>query len=358
MGDVRRVVSSKTPKKRKLKAVDLFSGCGGLTVGLKRAGFRVVGAVELDPLAVQTYKKNHPTVRVWSKDIREVEATDFSRQLKLKPGKLDLLAACPPCQAFSKMKTLNRSRRVYDPHQKDLLGELLRFVRNLKPRAIMIENVPGMVRDRRWKEFVAALRRAGYDCDYEVLNTADFGVAQRRHRLLLMASRRLGLVPFAVRAEERKTVRQVIGSLPAVRKSKDALHRPQEKRSRAIRELIKLIPKNGGSRTALSDDEQLDCHKKIDGFKDVYGRMAWHDVAPTITGGCVNPSKGRFLHPEKNRAITLREAAMLQGFSRGYFISLDEGKYRAAELIGNAIPPEFIKRHAKQVYSLLSQPAR
>jgi len=91
---------------------------------------------------------------------------------------------------------------------------------------------------------------------------------------------------------------------------------------------------------------QLDCHKKCDGFRDVYGRMSWNDVAPTITGGCVNPSKGRFLHPEYDRAITLREAALLQTFPKDYFFSLKRGKMSAAELIGNALPPEFIRRHA------------
>lgn len=337
-----------TTTKKKLRAIDLFSGCGGLTVGLSRAGFRVVGAIEVDGLAVQTYKKNHPGVRVWNQDIRNVPAADFARKLKLKPGRLDLLAACPPCQAFSQMKTLNRSRPVRDPHQKDLLVELLRFVRTLKPRAVMIENVPGMVRDRRWKRFVSELRRAGYDCQYRLLNTAKYGVAQRRRRLLLMAGR-FGVAAFAPEAGKTLTVRQVIGRLASAGKSGDKLHDLPEKRSNEIRDLIRLIPKNGGSRTILPSADQLKCHQECDGFRDVYGRMAWDDVAPTITGGCINPSKGRFLHPERNRAITLREAALLQGFPRSYFISLDEGKYRAAELIGNALPPEFIRRHATMI---------
>jgi len=116
-----------------------------------------------------------------------------------------------------------------------------------------------------------------------------------------------------------------------------------------IKELIKKIKKDGGSRTDLLKRNQLKCHRKFDGFRDVYGRMAWNEVAPTITSGCINPSKGRFLHPTKNRAITLREAALLQSFPSSYYISLRRGKYAAAALIGNALPPEFARRQAISV---------
>lgn len=344
--------ASAAGSKRVLRAVDLFSGCGGLTLGLKRAGFRVIGAIELDTLAAETYRKNHPTVDVWDEDIRKVTATGFARKLKLKPGSLDLLAACPPCQAFSEMKTLNRSRRIRDPRQKDLLIELLRFIRTLKPKAIMIENVPGMLRDRRWGEFTAALRHTGYKYRHRVLNASDHGTAQRRRRLFLVASR-LGVIPFARPTTVRLTVRQVIGALPSAGKSGDFLHDFPENRSAGVLKLIRRIPKNGGSRTALRYDEQLGCHRRCNGFKDVYGRMAWDALAPTITGGCVNPSKGRFLHPKANRAITLREAALLQGFPRRYFVSLDEGKHRAAELIGNALPPELSRRQAARIRAFL-----
>ena len=105
----------------------------------------------------------------------------------------------------------------------------------------------------------------------------------------------------------------------------------------------------------LGENWKLKCHRKCDGFRDVYGRMKWDDVAPTITGGCCNPSKGRFLHPTKNRAITLREAALLQSFPVDYYFSLERGKHHAAQLIGNALPPEFIRRHAAQIAKVLKQ---
>jgi DNA (cytosine-5)-methyltransferase 1 len=110
--------------------------------------------------------------------------------------------------------------------------------------------------------------------------------------------------------------------------------------------MIARIPKDGGSRSALADTEQLACHQRLNGFKDIYGRMKWDAVAPTITGGCINPSKGRFLHPEEDRAITLREALLLQGFPRDFQLSLLRGKLRAAELVGNALPPPLVARHA------------
>jgi DNA (cytosine-5)-methyltransferase 1 len=103
----------------------------------------------------------------------------------------------------------------------------------------------------------------------------------------------------------------------------------------------------------LGRQRQLKCHRKCDGFKDVYGRMAWDEVSPTMTGGCVNPSKGRFLHPTKDRAITLREAALLQAFPPSYFFSLRRGKFPAAQMIGNALPPEFIRRHALRVLNTI-----
>ena len=134
--------------------------------------------------------------------------------------------------------------------------------------------------------------------------------------------------------------------MPAAGSTGDVLHEAPERRTRRIAAMIRLVPPDGGSRLDLGEEHQLDCHARTDGFKDIYGRMAWDNVSPTITGGCINPSKGRFLHPEEHRAITLREAAVLQSFPPDYQLSLQKGRYAAAELIGNALPPEFVRRHA------------
>jgi DNA (cytosine-5)-methyltransferase 1 len=126
-----------------------------------------------------------------------------------------------------------------------------------------------------------------------------------------------------------------------------------------VKEIIALVPKNGGSRHEIPKEYWLECHKRReDGYKDVYGRMRWEDVAPTMTGGCHNPSKGRFIHPTENRAITLREAALLQTFPGDYEFSLEKGKESVALMIGNALPPEFIKQHAKEYLHHLMEVAR
>lgn len=333
--------------KSRLTAIDLFSGCGGLTLGLKRAGFQVLGAVDIDPLSVKTYKANHRDVILWEKDIRVLEPDELLKTLGLKKGELDLLAGCPPCQGFSTMRTLNGAFKIDDPRN-DLLLEYQRFVEALQPRAVMMENVPGLGNDERFAAFCRKMRKIGYLGDHRVLNAAEYGVPQRRNRLIYMAG--MGIdIPFAEKAGRRKTVKDAIGRLPKAGKSGDPLHDMPEHRTPKILGIIQRIPKNGGSRRDLPDECQLECHKRCTGFKDVYGRMAWGKVAPTITSGCFNPSKGRFLHPEENRAITMREAALLQGFPRRYKFPITSNKSAVALMIGNALPPPFITAHARKI---------
>lgn len=338
--------------KRKPKAIDLFCGCGGLTLGLKQAGFEVIGAVDNDSFAVETYKVNHPGVHVWERDIQGLTVGWVKRKLGLRKRELDLLAGCPPCQGFSTMRTLNTGRRVRDKRNK-LLLEFLRFIEELEPKAVMMENVPKLKNYWRFRVFCRELRLLGYQINYDVLNAADYGVPQRRRRLILLAGKN-GKIEFAKKARCKRTVFDAIGDLSPVGESRNKLHNLPERRSKKVIKLIERIPKDGGSRKDLGKRRQLACHKKCDGFKDIYGRMAWNKVAPTITSGCTNPSKGRFLHPEEDRTITLREAALLQGFTRSYRFDVEAGKGAIAELIGNALPPEFIRRHACVALKFLS----
>ncbi len=331
-------------KNTALTAIDLFAGCGGLTQGLKDAGYKVLGAVEIDPKARATYSLNHPDVPLVGEDIRAVTSSHLTKSSNVTRGHLDLLAGCPPCQGFSTIRRLNKPNAVRD-ERNNLIDEFQRLALELNPRMIMLENVPGIVKYRKFSELVRALKRAGYSVTFDVMDVSDFEVPQRRKRLILVANR-IGPAILAKKCTKRVTVREAIHMLGEAGLSGDHLHDAPAKRSQHVQDLIALIPKDGGSRHSLPPDMQLKCHKGTSGFNDVYGRMKWDDVAPTITSGCVNPSKGRFLHPEYNRAITLREAAILQGFPKNYKFDLSHGKEAISLMIGNALPPKFIKQHA------------
>jgi DNA (cytosine-5)-methyltransferase 1 len=207
---------------------------------------------------------------------------------------------CPPCQGFSMLRTRNGANHNRD-RRNDLVNEMLRFAKAFRPKTVMMENVPRLYHYKPFKNLCKGLRDLGYNVKVEIKDAARYGVPQRRRRLILLAG--LGFeIPFAVEARYTRTVREAIGRLKEPGKRKDALHNiPEKKRSKRVIELIRDIPKDGGSRGDLPRDRQLDCHKRSSGFKDIYGRMAWDAVAPTITGGCFNPSKGRFLHPTKDR---------------------------------------------------------
>lgn len=342
-------------EKAELRAIDLFCGAGGLTQGLVDAGFRVIGAVDVADLAADAYVLNHPDVVLWRRDIRRLSPQKVMRRLDLEPGELDLLAGCPPCQGFSTLRTHRRGSSVKDARN-GLVAQFARFAEALLPKALMMENVPGLESDRRLGLMLRRLERLGYQLTAGVLDARDYGVPQRRRRLVILGARGAA-VTFAEPHAQMRTVRDAFAGLAEAGRSGDELHDHGERRSAAVRELIDDIPPNGGSRRMLGPERQLPCHRRLEGWFDVYGRMAWDQPAPTITSGCINPSKGRFLHPEENRAITLREAALLQSFPGDYRLPLTRGKYRAADLIGNALPPRFVASHAAQLAAHLRSSA-
>jgi DNA (cytosine-5)-methyltransferase 1 len=331
-------------------ALDIFSGCGGLTEGLKQAGFSVIGGLEIDHKASQTYRINHPEVELIEGDIRDIAIGDIQRRWSLEKGELDLLAGCPPCQGFSTLRTKNgkTSRDI----RNSLIENFTQLVKGLSPKAVMLENVPGLQKHYRFKSFISTLKKEGYKLVYGVLNVADYGVAQRRNRLILLACKK-SEPAFAEKLGKRLTVADIIGDMSIITKDSDDIHAIPERRSNKVKNIIKAIPKNGGSRKDLPDHLVLKCHLQFSGFSDVYGRMRWEDQSPTITSGCHNPSKGRFLHPEADRAITLREASMLQGFPRDYKFLKSHGKESLGLMIGNALPPPFIKSHAREIIKVL-----
>lgn len=338
---------------RMLRAIDLFCGAGGLSRGLLEAGFEVIGGVENDALAAETYRLNFPSTKLWDVDIRDVSSGEVLEELNLSHGELDLLAGCPPCEGFSTLRTRNGHRRNRDPLNQ-LVSQFQRLASDLQPKAVMLENVPALEHNYRFKDLVRKLRAGGYTVHYRVTNVADYGVPQKRRRLILMATRDDVLTfPELPPITDRRTVRQAFAGLTAAGESGDPLHDHGERRSPQVQAVIRNIPKDGGSRSALPKNQVLPCHQKASGFRDVYGRMAWDRPAPTITGGCVNPSKGRFLHPSEDRAITLREAALLQSFPGDHAFSFSRGKFAVAEMIGNALPPAFVQAHAERLRQAL-----
>lgn len=335
-------------------AIDLFSGCGGLSLGLKRAGFDVVAAVEIDKRSAETYSRNHPEVTLFNQSILSITGSDILGIIGIPKGKLDLLAGCPPCQGFSRIRRKNRRRSGKD-HRNDLVLKFAHLVAEISPKAVMLENVPGLERDRRFRRLLGTLRRNGYKFSWKILDAAKFGVPQRRRRLVLLACKTTRPVVTDIPRSGPKTVWQAIENVEHPRMSKRPLHRMVARYSDSVKNIIRAVPKNGGSRSQLPDEMTLECHRRLAGFRDVYGRMRWHDQSPTITGGCVNASKGRFLHPRQDRAITVFEASLLQSFPRTYKFLPKYGRYPNAEMIGNALPPKFAHKVSSYVASVLKK---
>ena len=333
------------------KAIDLFSGCGGLTEGMKQAGFKVIAAVEIDHYAAETYKNNHKNVNLFEQDITNVNPGDIKKIMGGEP--LHLLAGCPPCQGFSSVRRLNKKEPVKDVRN-NLIWEYYRFVEALMPLTLMMENVPGLADYKPFQNMVEKLKRLGYsNIKYEKIWIQEYGVPQRRRRLVLVASR-IGKIDIPQGNKKFKTVRDCIGNIEPVESTKDLLHKIYPKHTPKVYEKISKIPLDGGSRKDLPVEYQLKCHMKENvGFDDIYGRLKWDSFSSTITGGCLNPSKGRFLHPQENRCITAREAALLQTFPKKYKFPTNIKKIAIALMIGNALPPEFSRIQCNNIYNHL-----
>jgi DNA (cytosine-5)-methyltransferase 1 len=326
--------------------VDLFSGCGTVTAGLKKSHFRVVAAVDIDPVACKTYRRNHKSTYLIQEDIRNVNP-EVIREKTLGSRPLDMLVVCAPCQPFSNQ---NRYKDERDT-RKELILESVRFAKALQPRLIMFENVPGLAGKsfaEILEKLVTRLSSLGYVCGKPTkINAADYGVPQRRHRCILLAAR--GQNPPILPApttpkDSRLTVADAMKGLRQLATGQadesDLLHFSRNHNAIALQRLAH-IPKNGGSRFSLPPHLELDCHKGKKGYPDVYGRMRWADVAPTLTTGCTDVTRGRFAHPEADRAITLREAARLQTFPDNYVFAGNASEI--ATQIGNAVPMKLIE---------------
>ncbi|MBQ9343660.1 MAG: DNA cytosine methyltransferase [Kiritimatiellae bacterium] len=339
--------------KHKHIALDLFSGCGGLSQGLEEAGFEVLACCEIRPEARETYHLNHPGAFLID-DIRNADPLALKKQLGLRRGQLDLLAGCPPCQGFSSIRTHNGE--IADDPRNELIFQMERFVDAFKPKCILIENVPRLLQDARLALFKKHLsEKFGYEFVDGVLDAKDFNVPQRRKRMILIGSRLKKKPVLPEKSSVRKTVSDAIRTIEI----------PSGKEGESARRLAGLrqhfspivqarIEQIGTNRTDLPEDMVLECHQRYpNGFRDVYGRMAWDDVSPTITRGCGNPSKGRFIHPSENRAINMLEALILQGFPKTYKFPPELGIGKIASMIGEAFPPPMAKAQGEVILKLL-----
>ena len=323
-----------------LTAIDLFAGAGGATQGLKDSGIRVVAAVENDKAAADTYAANHPSVMLKEEDIEQVDPGELQQALQADLGDLFLITACPPCQGFSTLGLGNRS----DPRN-DLVRQVGRFADEFRPRVVLLENVPGLATDDRYRELTANLERWGYRSESYVVDAADFGVPQKRRRLIQVALRPADAARFPKDLRDAlpsdfplsgPSAAEALEIAGPVEGATDRLHRPR-RHSRAVLDRIRAIPQNGG-RHDLPAKHRLKCHESLDrhGASTVYSRIRTTGPAPTMTTRCTTPSCGRFVHPTEHRGITLREAALLQSFPLEYQFA---GSHQAVERqIGNAIP--------------------
>ena len=332
-----------------ISAVDLFCGAGGLSHGLLRAGVYVTAGVDLDPDAAFAYEANNPGAHFFQWDVARKNSQSIRKLFG--PARYRLLAGCAPCQPFSKLTNGSEQHRSWD-----LLKNFGRFVEGIQPEFVTMENVPELARRGKevFQQFLQALVRSGYEVDWKIVNCADYGAPQNRKRLVLLASR-LGAISVPPgnysSPSSWKTVRSAIADLPPVEAGgvdeQDPLHLAAQLSPLNLKR-IRATPANGGSKVDWPKRLVLECHRRESGsrYHSIYGRMWWDKPAPTMTTLCNGIGNGRFGHPEQDRAITLREAALLQTFPRRYAFWPSDKKLHSkavARMIGNAVPPELAR---------------
>lgn len=356
--------------------IDLFSGSGGSARGFKDAGFSIRGFVEIDKTARSSFRQNFPeTIEAIPGDITKLKGPalkHFLKQLDVDK-KETIILACPPCQGFSSAR--RKSQRDTDSRN-ELIFEFVRLVKEIQPMAFVMENVPGLangIGKTFFEKTLEELKRAGYiNLWHDILEVADFGVPERRKRLVVIGLKDRTIALSGPSLTHRnpnkpenclpiwKSVKEQIGDLPPIKAGKQYSDDPLHKAaglSPLNLERMAFTPHDGGSRTSWPYRLWLECHKKLrekllTGYTDIYGRMKWDFPSPTITGGCAMISKGRYGHPEQNRAISLREAARLQTFPDNFIFEGNFGEI--AKQIGNAVPPLFAQKIAESLLTAIN----
>lgn len=357
----------------KFKAIDLFCGAGGLSTGLKKSGFRLCLGVDIDETALKTYKCNLKRTKVLKEDIKKVTGKKITELTGINKHDNFLLAGCPPCQGFSSL-----GKRDASDEKNELVYEYVRIINELDPSFILMENVPGMstgVGKEIFKKVVEELQK-NYHVEYDTLNAADYGVPQIRKRLVLHGIRKdvysnIGLdkiktkiLPLPTHSKDKKkgykkwvTVGTAISDLPILDAGvsyNDGTIKNHKTRNLSETNIERLqeIRLHGGNRERISEELQLECHKKENvSYTDTYGIINPNKPAPTITSGCTIISKGRYCHPTQNRGLSIREAARLQSFDDKFEFHGNMGEMSLQ--IGNAVPPKLAQASGKIIINYM-----
>lgn len=325
--------------------IDLFCGIGGLTKGLELAGMNVVAGIDLDESCRFAYETNNRSQFIVS-DVNTVNVDDL---ITLYPHEdLRILVGCAPCQPFSKYTKRYRKEGHKDDKWR-LLYVFSDLIAQIHPSIVSMENVPELAKEGVFDDFVTHLKEIGYHYSWSIVYCPDYGVPQRRKRLVLLASMLgdIALIPPLYDEQHYKTVRDAIAHLPPLRDgevdSNDTIHCSAKLNEINLKRIHQSTP--GGTWKDWPNDLQLKCHKKDTGkgYGAVYGRMCWDAPSPTITTQFYGYGNGRFGHPEQDRALTYREGALLQSFPADYKFVTENQRFNRRELgihIGNAVPVE------------------
>lgn len=322
-------------------AIDLFCGVGGLTNGLKRANIDVVAGIDLDSFCEYPYTHNNNSHFI-SKSIEDVTGDEIKHLLEGYTTKV--LVGCAPCQPFSSHQKNKQDRSKHKDWK--LLYEFGRLVKESEPDIVSMENVPEIIHEQVFTDFVSILKEEKYFVEYKVVNVANYGVPQHRRRLILLASKKEPITLIPPTHDQYVTVRDTISNLPSIdagqKNTQDKLHVAPSLTEKNLLRIRNSTP--GGTWRDWPEDLILKCHKAETGksYPSVYGRMCWDGLAPTITTQFTCYGTGRFGHPVQDRALTLREGALIQTFPQSYSFVKDGDPInmkRISRLIGNAVPP-------------------
>ncbi len=341
-----------------IEAIDLFCGAGGLSHGLSARGILVKAGIDIDPHCEYAFTANHKKAKFLLKDISKVTGEELTKFWSKKS--IRLLAGCAPCQPFS---SYANTKTNTDSEKWGLLYEFARLIKETTPDLVTMENVPRLAHEMPFAEFLEVLRSLKYNVAHGVLNAADYGAAQSRKRIVLIASR-IGAVslpePTHPGKEKWVSVQKKIGKLLPLKAGETDPDDPLHTASALSPLNLKRIraSSQGGTWRDWPKSLVAECHKKESGKHSagVYGRMEWNKPAPTMTTLCNGYGNGRFGHPEQDRAISLREAALFQSFPKNYkFVkpgSLVQTR-PIAKLIGNAVPPKLGEAVAKSLLNAI-----